>query len=114
MPHTRPARARSRGGSVLSCRARQTPAQQRQGLLLRPPSRLHGLVYSIPSELLSAGISGLFGSERRCRRLRCEACGCNRETERSFWVSCQVLNAPLERMSEGEHIPLFHQARSSR
>ena len=32
----------------------------------------------------------------------------NREKERAFRVSYQVLNAPLERTSEGDHIPRFH------
>ena len=36
------------------------------------------------------------------------------EGERASKVSCQVLNAPPERISEGDHIPPFHQARSSR
>ena len=38
----------------------------------------------------------------------------NREKEREFGVSCQILNAPPERISEGGHVPPFHQARSSR
>ena len=32
----------------------------------------------------------------------------NREKERAFRVNYQVLNAPLERISEGDHIPPFH------
>ena len=32
----------------------------------------------------------------------------NREKERAFRVSYRVLNAPLERTSEDDHIPRFH------
>ena len=32
----------------------------------------------------------------------------SRERERASRVSCQVLNAPPERISEGDHIPLLH------
>ncbi len=38
----------------------------------------------------------------------------NSEKERAFGVSCQVLNAPPDRMCRDRHIPPFHYARSSR